>query len=192
MPDKAVLILEYRVIDGEVCRRAEVFGLTNAVRQQRQCWMRLYDAKDEGPTEADSYGQNNAAIARARFLVPAIERFFAFAPALVARTLTALPLTSASVYFETGILFEGDIFGGTRFLTDAPCFRLKLGDGRDDLLYFDPEHLPNGPWAQAAVEVVPNSSLLKATLEAVFGEAIFDLLTALPCFSADYLAARPG
>jgi hypothetical protein len=96
------------------------------------------------------------------------------------------------VYFETDILFKGDIFAGTHFSTVAPCFRLNLGDGYGDLLYFDTEHLPNVPWAQAAIEVVPDSSVLKATLEATFGEAISDLLTALPCFPADYLAARPG
>ena len=127
-----------------------------------------------------------------RFLAPAIERFFAFAPALVARTAAGLYFTAVSVCFETRILFEGDIFTGTHFSTVTPCFRLKLGGGNGDLLYFDTEHLPNVPWAQAAIEVVPDSSVLKATLEATFGEAISDLLTALPCSLAEYLAAHPS
>ena len=188
MPDKATMILEYRIAGWrrEVRRRAEVFGWPNALRTERQYWIRLYDSCADGPTAIDRYGQNGAFIARTRFLKPAIERFFAFAPALAARLgrgLASTDRTTLEVRFETEMLFSGDIHTGTHFETHNPRFIISLGE-KGELARFDAAHPPDAK--RAGSRIVPGSidGLLMA-LEAAFGESIADLLTSLPCFPED-------
>jgi hypothetical protein len=178
MPDKATLALEYRVFDGEVRRRAEVFGWPNALRHERQYWIRLYDARDDGPTAIDTYGQNGAFIARTRFLRPAAERFFVLAPALAARLGAGLSVPDRAVLevcFETEMLFVGDVHSGTHFEAQNP--RFTIGSWRGTLVRFDAAHLPGAGGAAGRTGPLAD---LAASLEASFGEAITDLLTGLP------------
>jgi hypothetical protein len=190
MPDKATLKLEYRVADGEVRRRAEVFGWPNALRTERQYWIRLYDSRADGPTAIDVYGRNGAFIARTRFLRPAAERFFAFAPALAANLTRSLSRDADSanyarlsdfitVAFETEMFFEGDIHIGTHFGTIWPRFEVLVGAEQRRLLYFDrPDH------SRPSHSLYLDQALARVAseLETRFGAAIADLLTGLPVF----------